>query len=325
MTSCNLKNVERTKYGIYYEQKMGNCLACCKDHKENGGNVHESRFIDTDKVDLTSASSQNAHLPESRLFGGLGDNSNNGNRTSHQNSEKRMFYPRIPPILSGSGDSKRSSQSRNESVSEPKIISLFEQYKDGQEDAILSEGIERFCRDLEVKPEEYKVLLLAWKFSAETMCKFTKQEFVTGCKTLKVDSIKGIQNRFPDLVQEAQNPENFKDFYRFTFRFGLDSENGQRILPSEMAICLWKLVFSHREPVILSRWLAFLEKHQNVRGIPRDTWNMFLNFCDAVKDDLSMYDDTEAWPSLFDDFVEYENDQTNQNVQHKENRNEESD
>jgi len=103
----------------------------------------------------------------------------------------------------------------------------------------------------------------------------------------------------------------------------LDVEVGQRILPSEMAIGLWKLVFSQCEPVILSRWLEFLEKHPNVRGIPRDTWNMFLNFCEAVKDDLSTYDDTEAWPSLFDDFVEYENDQTNQNVQqHKENKDE---
>ena len=33
-----------------------------------------------------------------------------------------------------------------------------------------------------------------------------------------------------------------------------------------------------------------------VRGIPRDTWNMFLNFTSAVGSDLSTYDDTEAWP-----------------------------
>jgi Cullin binding len=50
-----------------------------------------------------------------------------------------------------------------------------------------------------------------------------------------------------------------------------------------------------------------------VRGIPRDTWNMFLNFVTSVGTDLSLYDDTEAWPSLLDDFVEFENDQLNQN------------
>jgi DCN1-like protein 3 len=41
---------------------------------------------------------------------------------------------------------------------------------------------------------------------------------------------------------------------------------------------------------------------------------MFLNFVEQVGDDLSTYDDTEAWPSLLDDFVEYQNDKQNQNV-----------
>ena len=41
---------------------------------------------------------------------------------------------------------------------------------------------------------------------------------------------------------------------------------------------------------------------------------MFLNLTEAVGEDLSTYDDAEAWPSLFDDFVEAENDKTNQNV-----------
>ena len=36
---------------------------------------------------------------------------------------------------------------------------------------------------------------------------------------------------------------------------------------------------------------------------------MFLNLIEAVGDgDLSSYDDSEAWPSLFDDFIEHEND-----------------
>ena len=42
---------------------------------------------------------------------------------------------------------------------------------------------------------------------------------------------------------------------------------------------------------------------------------MFLNLIEAVGDgDLSSYDDSEAWPSLFDDFIEHENDRANRNV-----------
>ncbi len=83
-----------------------------------------------------------------------------------------------------------------------------------------------------------------------------------------------------------------------------------------MAMSLWQLVFSPREPAILQKWLGFLQAHsETVRGISRDTWNMFLNFSDTVGNDLSVYDEDEAWPSLFDDFVEYENDKVNQNYE----------
>ena len=42
---------------------------------------------------------------------------------------------------------------------------------------------------------------------------------------------------------------------------------------------------------------------------------MLLNFSETVGNDLSVYDEDEAWPSLFDDFVEHENDKANQNYQ----------
>ncbi|XP_018323117.1 DCN1-like protein 3 isoform X2 [Agrilus planipennis] len=199
--------------------------------------------------------------------------------------------------------------------SDMKLAQLFDIYKDDQEDCILAEGIEQLCKDLQLSPDEFKVLILAWKLNAEQMCRFTRSEFINGLKKMRVDTIKGVQVRLPEYAKEVSNDaEQFKDLYRFTFKFGLDSGSGQRILPSDMAISLWKLVFTVREPPILQRWLRFLENHPTIRGIPRDTWNMFLNFSETINNDLSTYDDNEAWPSLFDDFVEYENDQTNQNV-----------
>lgn len=204
-------------------------------------------------------------------------------------------------------------------VSDTRINSMFESYRDTNEDSILAEGIERLCANLCLSPDEFRVLILAWKLDASQMCRFTREEFLKGCKAMQVDTLKGIQNKLPELVTEVtDNPETFKDLYRFTFKFGLDTMTGQRILPADMAIDLWKLVFSGQEPPILDRWLRFLESHPHVRGIPKDTWNMFLNFSEVVGNDLSTYDDTEAWPSIFDDFVEYENDQANQNITCKE-------
>lgn len=223
----------------------------------------------------------------------------------------KPFYHKLPTI-----PRTMSSIGANDSrISESKINQLFDQYKDSLEDAILAEGIENLCNDLQLNPDDFKVLVLAWKLNASQMCRFTKSEFVQGLKNMKTESIKGIQHKLNEITSEfKRDSENFKDLYRFTFKFGLDVTSGQRILPTDIAILLWRLVFTNNEPPILDRWLSYLEKNPHIRGIPKDTWYMFLNFCEFIGDDLSSYDDTEAWPSLFDDFVEYENDQMNQNV-----------
>lgn len=256
------------------------------------------------------------NLPNTNELNSMTDYSvgdSNAIQKMHVNSEKipKSFYQKLPSIPR-SMSSLGSSEAR---VSESRISQLFDQYKDNSEEAILAEGIENLCNDLHLNPDDFKVLVLAWKLNASQMCRFTKEEFVHGLKSMKTDSIKSIQQRLNDITDElTRDSEQFKDLYRFTFKFGLDVSTGQRILPSDIAVALWRLVFTNNEPPILDRWLSYLESNPHIRGIPKDTWYMFLNFCEFVGDDLSSYDDTEAWPSLFDDFVEYENDQMNQNV-----------
>ncbi|KAG8224860.1 hypothetical protein J437_LFUL005463 [Ladona fulva] len=292
---------------------MGKCFSCIKipslSHTSSEGGVEKDKDEAMDVASVFIAQENQNALT-------LIDSQSNGNSKVTGlpfSSEKRLFCSRIPPLgrTYSEGGGKKTRE-----VSESKINALFDQYKDSaEENVIYAEGIERLCSDLGVNPVDFKVLTFAWKLNAEQMCKFTREEFVNGLKSLKVDSLGALHNKLPEIAAEVSgDSEKFKDLYRFTFRFGLDIENGQRILPLDMAICLWRLVFFQREPPILSRWLVFLEKHPQVRGIPRDTWNMFLNFTEAVGDDLGCYDDTEAWPSLFDDFVEYENDQMNQNI-----------
>ncbi|KAK9952969.1 hypothetical protein ABG768_016995 [Culter alburnus] len=211
------------------------------------------------------------------------------------------------PAISA-GDLRREQPlQEGEGVSLARIDEMFLCYKDEHEDAILEEGMERFCNDLCVDPAEFKVLVLAWKFQAATMCKFTRREFVDGCKAIQADSIPGICSRFSVLLEESRGEESFKDLYRFTFQFGLDAEQGQRSLQRSIAIALWRLVFTLDTPPVLERWLDFLSENPcGVRGISRDTWNMFLNFTQSIGQDLSNYSEDEAWPSLFDSFVEWE-------------------
>ncbi|CAB3998148.1 DCN1 3 [Paramuricea clavata] len=185
-----------------------------------------------------------------------------------------------------------------------KIEAMFQKYTDESEDAILVNGMEWFCQDLGVNPAEFVVLVLAWKFNASKMCRFTKQEFVEGCKLLKVDNVNAIKHKMADIEKEVRkNTEDFRELYKFTFGFGLDVDEGQRSLPVNMAIPLWKLVFGDNGPVYMDRWYEYIEE-RGVKVIPRDTWNMFLHMAESIKPDFSNYDECEAWPSLFDDFVE---------------------
>ncbi|KAH8297257.1 hypothetical protein KR044_008817 [Drosophila immigrans] len=189
-------------------------------------------------------------------------------------------------------------------VSHQTLNKLFDVYKDpDDEEMILTDGIERLCNDLNYQPDEFAILVLAWCLDASQMCRFTKTEFIEGLHKMRADTIANIRLRLEQTIEMLRvDAEMFKQLYRFTFRFGLEPD--QRVLSLEMAIDLWKLVFTVQTPDLFSNWVNFLEKHPNIRRIPKDTWNMYLNFTEQC--DIENYDDTEAWPSLFDDFVDYE-------------------
>lgn len=173
------------------------------------------------------------------------------------------------------------------------INKLFEEYKDKEEDSILSEGIERLCQDLQYLPDEFPILVLAFCLNARQMCRFTKQEFIYGLKNLNATTISELRLRIIQIVDKLQTDVDlFKQLYRFTFNFGLDE--GARILNLDMAMSLWKLVYSVHTPEnnLLDRWLSFLSR-ENIRGIQRDTWQMFQNFAECF--DINSYDSDEAW------------------------------
>lgn len=312
-------------------RQMGSCFSCCSKDRV----PHHSKAQPTGQAlnppessqplnsqhmgqaapsvlrhSLGTRASEESAVPPQCSGASIGSNGSNSKLLPMQ----KLPSDRKVSVASCAVDSSKRISGSSREVSDMKIAALFETYYDVDENCILADGIERLCTDLNVQPEEFRVLLLAWKFNAETMCRFSRMEFVEGCRCLQVDSVRQIQSRLPDLVEEVGNKDRFRDFYRWTYTFGLDSEQLQRILPVDMAINLWRLVFTLNEPSILPRWISFLEKHPIIQGIPKDTWDTFLNFAEVIDDDLGNYDETEAWPALFDDFVEYENDRQNQNL-----------
>jgi len=292
---------------------MGNCLPCGEKAGKNAVEVPVSlketpqHMVITGSMGITGSSDTHSHSRPSAtqpaVYTGGGEATDSLDDRNSRISAVAMYAK--TGISPPSGDH----------VLDRHIAAFFDRYRDADVDCILADGIERFCADIHVQPDEFSVLVLAWKFNAEAMCRFTREEFITGCRALGgADTPQAIRAQLPAIVAEVcENKDHFRDLYRWTYRFGLDV--GQRTLPLSMALSLWRLVFSVNPPPVLERWLAFLEQRRSApTGIMRDTWDMYLLFTEVIGEDFERYDESEAWPSLIDDFVEYENDRMNHNV-----------
>lgn len=188
------------------------------------------------------------------------------------------------------------------SVDKKRLEQLYIKYRDPQEsDKITADGILRFLEELNLTPDNRLVLIIAWKFKAATQCEFTRDEFINGMTEIGCDSIEKLKHKLPTLETELKDAAKFRDFYNFTFDYAKNP--GQKSLELDMAIAYWNIVLAGRFK-FLNIWCQFLQEHHK-RSIPRDTWNLLLDFSAVIADDLSNYDKEGAWPVLIDDFVEW--------------------
>jgi hypothetical protein len=243
------------------------------------------------------------------------------NTTTTTTLEPRRDLPlhKIPELLakitgtlsstlsSSSSDTKQVSSLSSSSNSIDRRLQLFKHYSD--DDELMSvDGILRLCNDLSLEPDCYEVLLFCFVCRAKQMYSLTKEEFLLGLKTLgnHVDNLLDLRTTlFNYSVLPYEN-----EFYNWTYHYGLI--DGQRCVTTQNAISLWRLFYLKgiEKPRILDQWLNYLEEDLN-NEIPKtitcDTWTIFPQFVKFIQlNGYEAYDDNEAWPCLFDGFVEYQ-------------------
>lgn len=127
---------------------------------------------------------------------------------------------------SGSGAGAGSGRRRRDdgpSVDTAKIEAIFEGLADPDEEepAITAAGLVSICESVGIDPStDAEILLIAYKFGAETGMRWSKDEFVGGMAKLGCESLDQLKAKLPRLRSEIMSDmrsAEFRDFYKFVF------------------------------------------------------------------------------------------------------------
>ncbi|XP_078534329.1 DCN1-like protein 4 isoform X2 [Lissotriton helveticus] len=130
--------------------------------------------------------------------------------------------------------------------SNKRCLDWFYEYA-GTDDVVGPEGMEKFCEDIGVEPENVVMLVLAWKLDAQNMGYFTLQEWLKGMTSLQCHSTEKLRDSLDYLRSLLNEPANFKLIYRYAFDFA--REKDQRSLDINTAKCMLGLLLGKVWPL----------------------------------------------------------------------------
>lgn len=104
--------------------------------------------------------------------------------------------------------------------SQKRCLTWFREYTTPDDpDTLGPEGMEKFCEDIGVEPENVVMLVLAYRMQARQMGFFTQEEWLRGLSDLQCDSIIKVQGRLDHLKCLLSDSNHFKAIYRYAYDF----------------------------------------------------------------------------------------------------------
>ncbi|XP_045470259.1 DCN1-like protein 5 isoform X2 [Harmonia axyridis] len=196
----------------------------------------------------------------------------------------------------------RVEETPRESFNSKKSLVWFREYTTADEANVIGpDGIEKFCEDIGVEPENILMLIIAYKMQARRMGFFTKEEWLKGFSDLHCDSVQKLQSKFDYLRSLLNDPNTFKAIYRYAYDFARDKD--QRSMDLETAKAMLQLLLG-RTWSLYVHFSQFLDQSK-YKVINKDQWCNILEFSKTISIDLSNYDVDGAWPVMLDEFVEW--------------------
>ncbi|KAL1490707.1 hypothetical protein ABEB36_013360 [Hypothenemus hampei] len=197
---------------------------------------------------------------------------------------------------------RRNARTEDTSFSQKRCLMWFREYTSTDDpDTLGPDGMEKFCEDIGVEPENVVMLVLAYKMQARQMGFFTKDEWLKGLSELQCDSIQKLQYRLDHLRSLLNDQNIFKSIYRYAYEFARDKD--QRSMDMETAKAMLQLLLGKHWP-LYTQFSQFLDQSK-YKVINKDQWSNILEFSRTIYNDLSNYDVDGAWPVMLDEFVEW--------------------
>ncbi|XP_012071457.1 DCN1-like protein 4 isoform X2 [Jatropha curcas] len=193
-------------------------------------------------------------------------------------ASKRKAAPLNSSSVTSSADS-RAGKVKSKDIE--RIDSLFNSYANASLGMIDPEGIEALCSDLKVEHTDVRILMLAWKMKAQKQGYFTQEEWRTGLKALRSDTLNKLKKALPELEKEVGTPGNFEDFYSYAFRYCLTEEK-QKSVDIESICELLDLVLGSQFRSKIDSLIEYLKIQSDYKVINLDQWMNFLRFCKEV-------------------------------------------
>jgi hypothetical protein len=187
-----------------------------------------------------------------------------------------------------------------------------------------ADGMQSFFEDINVDPAGVLSIAVAWKLGCKQMGVITRSEFVKSLSVLGVDTMPTLTQAVEQIRVSLNDPTTFREMHKWVFHFVKGGEQ-KRSLEKEMAVELLRLLIDAAKHPLITSFLDFLTQHKD-KGVPRDVWEMTLEFVSTTKADLSNFDEngtrvfahtaccnfvltlhscvcSGAWPVIMDEFV----------------------
>ena len=92
-------------------------------------------------------------------------------------------------------------------------------------------------------------------------------------------------------------------FFSFCFQF-LKETNHQKSLNIQIVSSVLKSIMGNNRSSFTDSFTKFLS-NSKIKCLNLDQFRMFVDFSCIIKPDFSNYDTNDAWPTVYDDYVDF--------------------